>query len=1542
MAQGERKLNVRYTFDFSTIQNDADKVKRILAGTYDGLRDDKGVFEAIKGKMEKLRASFSSSGDKMKRPFEEMDKAAKATSVTLDRLTQDNDRAIAKLMDLSAAIKSNINAKGGTTDAKTQENLQQIEKEINARNKLRNQLNQQGAELEALTAKIQQHTPAEKSLTQQLSETRQRMQDLAAAGKANSQEYDELKSKAQTLSNAMKQVASDSAVQQQVRFRTALMNTKQQMMELEQAGKRDTEQYRLLRAEAERLQRTMYETNTQMRILATPNTKMSATINLMTGMSGALSATTGAIALFGEENEKAVKIQAKLNSIMAITMGLQSINQTLNKNSAFQVGIVGQMTEWWARCKAKAAAATTADTAAITANTAATTAATAATSAGAAVTEAATAANTAHAFSWKAVGIAIKSVPIWGWIIAGLTALVGIIVAVTGGLNKLTEGQKAMREAMKKAYPEIQKERSELDALYRTATIATKPINERRIAIQKLQAQYPEYFQNLKQEAILAGEAAEAYDRLKKAIEQKAIAKSMEAIKEKAYEEISKWISSNFTQKQWIEDNRAKAEELQKKYTPAQVQSLVNHSVTMTQGNFMYQPTQEEEEANFLYKWQHSLKDYEERYKKENKKSLEKIESAQKFIDDAAEALPKTIEEQRNAWGGDSTQGYKADPQYYKRMMEQALKDADDYVPRDLGGGVKETPGDISRRQMQARKEYYKYKNLYDQARFDPKDRSSQIGASDLADQKLNDLQSQQELERMKLRIQMRREYEEQEVAIMAEGAEKRRRQRELEEQSEMDALQDRMNQEIQAEVARQQALWNAQEDARAKEASAGGRTYQKRAWDGGELRSHIWGIGYDIDRETTNTGMADMGEIDAITQRYAGLQELLLKLQAKRAAEQEKADKSAMDEYVMEYGAMAEKIEAIDRQYREKISKAENDGSRMQLQQEWRKAIEDAEFEEWMQGRGSLAFGEADALTQETIGQLIEEMERYREKIIETLDPEKIERFNTALGNLRRAKIEGSGALSALTPEYMRERKAAQEELNDAQETSNRLAETQAKKQEAVRKKIAEIQAAVKQLTGLELTEAEVLDGATVEGAIDAIAGSGAEEEAEGLRVLNEELGTARTELDGAREAADKARSALERLAEAFKAKFESWADPLEKALGVFEEIGEALAGVNQVFEDIRNTASALGADTGIGSGWDTAGNILSGLTGITSGISDALKSALTLNIGGVLSGVTSALTSPINAVVAIHDNKRERAIQRIQDEVEELERINKRLDRALEGQYSQEAASTYEEKIANAEEQIALIEEQIRQEEDKKNTDDDRIQEWRDQIEELENDIEDYKDAALDAIIGEDVATSIENFAEAMADAWGSTREQAKSAKDYVKSMLKQMVVEAMKTDLTAPIERLREMMQSAISDGKVTEAESQAMQDYAEAIAEMITGQYAWADDILKDETSSQSGTTRGGYATASQESVEELSGRMAAVHTSVEGIRIAQAAMAIDVTAVRSGIELSAAMASETRGLTMAAVGHLETIAKNTNRLHEISEWIEKIEQHTRGL
>lgn len=805
--------------------------------------------------------------------------------------------------------------------------------------------------------------------------------------------------------------------------------------------------------------------------------------------------------------------------------------------------------------------------------------------------------------------------------------------------------------------------------------------------------------------------------------------------------------------------------------------------------------------------------------------------------------------------------------------------------------------------------------------------------------QKETDLDIQQLRERRDAILKHETELEQARIDILDDGIEKRRRQRELDAAKELADLQARMQQEIDAEVARQKAVFDAQEEANA----AGKKNYAKRTFNPGQTLDLQLLPGQAIGKDA-DTGNVKTAEINAIAARYGVLYHLLTAKHAKSLDDQQKADQLAMNEYLQQYGTYEEKKLAIAAIYAAKRAKATTDAEQMQLAQEENKALNDVEFDDFMTNRAALAFGEIDNLSRSTIARLITEMEQYRDKITLTFDPDKIEKFNRALSDLKRAQAMSEGGLFSqqFTPAFFKERKAAIAEINAAEQTHNDLRTAKAQKEEEVEKKIEEIIAKVKELTGQDLTPDQVKDGSTVSNIIGQLEANGNQQGGTDLSNLMSGLNGARAKLGQVTTASNKAGASLGQLKEAFSAKFTGKGGGLAMADSIVHGINDIVQGANETVKELASTADALGADTSVGSGWDKAQIFMQGFADASAGATEAFDSLKSGDIMGVVSGVTKSFTSWIKAFAAIHDASRERTIQRLQDEIDELERMNRRIEHNLEKQYSKQASRSYEDEIANLEKQRRLIQQQIAAEEDKKNTDDDRIQEWKDQYEELGWKIEEYKDKALDAILGEDISTSIDNFTDKLAESWGRFGDRARATKDFVKSILRQMVIEAMKTDLKKPIEELRKRMADALDDDVITEQEQAELEAFAQQLADETERKYKWADRIMNDGVSDSGSGTTGTFATASQDSITELSGRAAAIHTSGEMRRQLLLNIGVDVAELKAQAAASAANSAEMRELQLIAVGHLETIARNTNELYEMNERLDKIERNTRGL
>lgn len=154
---------------------------------------------------------------------------------------------------------------------------------------------------------------------------------------------DALRKEEQTLEENRAKVEQNTKAKGMLR--TQVMNLKNSLAEMEQAGKRNTDEYRAMQAELGRLADAMADANTQAKIMSDDYKSMNTVLEVMGGITGAFSAAQGAVGLFAGENENLQKIMVKVQSLMAITIGLQQVSKTLNKDSYTQLVLVRKAKE---------------------------------------------------------------------------------------------------------------------------------------------------------------------------------------------------------------------------------------------------------------------------------------------------------------------------------------------------------------------------------------------------------------------------------------------------------------------------------------------------------------------------------------------------------------------------------------------------------------------------------------------------------------------------------------------------------------------------------------------------------------------------------------------------------------------------------------------------------------------------------------------------------------------------------------------------------------------------------------------------------------------------------------------------------------------------------------------------------------------------------------------------------------------------------------------------------------------------------------------
>lgn len=119
-------------------------------------------------------------------------------------------------------------------------------------------------------------------------------------------------------------------------------------------------------------------------------------------------------------------------------------------------------------------------------------------------------------FSWQtALVIGITILSSYG---GEITKWVGSLFDARKEIDYLKQLQEDLNKSQKEGVKNAQDEAVKLDILYRAAVNLNKPMGERKKAVEELKKQYPSYFKNISDENILAGKAADSYQRLSNAI----------------------------------------------------------------------------------------------------------------------------------------------------------------------------------------------------------------------------------------------------------------------------------------------------------------------------------------------------------------------------------------------------------------------------------------------------------------------------------------------------------------------------------------------------------------------------------------------------------------------------------------------------------------------------------------------------------------------------------------------------------------------------------------------------------------------------------------------------------------------------------------------------------------------------------------------------------------------------------------------------------------------------------------------------------------
>lgn len=1152
-----------------------------------------------------------------------------------------------------------------------------------------------------------------------------------------------------------------------------------------------TGRYRELAEELGRLQDIQGDVAQQAKILSNDENQFEGVMSGLSGLSGAFSATQGAMALFGSENEDLQKVMTKLQAVMAITMGLQQMQQMLNKDSAFRLVTLNSLRKIWnklmgdsnavtavnnattetnvaateaqATATATETAAETANTAAQTANNTATTAGTSATVGNTTATQGATAAQNAHTGAMVAGTAATKGMALATKILklalisTGIGALVVLVGELVSWITELMEKEseatkhtKELNEVNEEAAKTYIEEKVAIDDNIKMCQTFKGTKEQERKKVEELNSKYGEalgYYDSLEQWEKVLIERGPAYAKLLmlKAERQGILNKYVEsycellAVQHKA---------ENGDYDAWY---RTKAGDLANRQKEIDKQKKITNQ------------------------WEAELKKQDaiiDEYTKANNFDVVHIDPKNKTIN-----------------GGGKGGGSSFDPKQAAREQREALKQWQEAV----SAYVKQANETVT------------------QANLDS----------------------------------------------MEEGLAKELQQIKNSTEQKTEAWKQALMQLAEQRKAYEQAIYLSQ------------KGHTEEGWlasDRGKMSVSDYAEEYLKDPKNAELAKQYYDQLNAIVNRGQNqLNATILKYR---------------NQWIKDYGTFNQQDELLTSEWTARLNRIAAEApevlgnaiSAMEAE------VNGVKFEQMKQEfNWESVFENYETISSATLSRLIPQLEKYRSQVEKTYDPKIIKEYNDAILKLKSAqRLNDSNFWSGFVPDALREHKELQEQINDATEQYNRLLDLQHDKEDEITTQISDIQKMLKELTGKDFSMEDISDPDKLKEIIDTLNQTNPDGAAN-IQSMATNLQGMQNDLGGITQAAGEAGSAIAGMAGGMGG---GAMQAINMVGAIVHAINNSVQSAKALVDDLANTADALGADTEVGSGWDTAKTFMDGFSEASEGATQAFESFKSGNPIGVIQGVVKSFTAWIRCFAAIKDAKHERTIRKIQEQIEKLEDSYKRLDRAIDKAFSKDASKLLNQQAEMIEQQRQLIKMQIEEEKAKKKTDWNKIKDWETQLKDLEEDYEDAKEKAVDAIFGEDIKSAIENFADAYAEAWANNEDRAKSAKEVVRQMMQNMVKESIKAAIqsSGAMERIRKQLQQFYADNVLSDWEQDYIMNMAESLQEELDRQFGWAEKLLQND-SEREGTQKG-IATASQDSVDENNARLATIqghtYTLVQGV------------------------------------------------------------------
>lgn len=364
----------------------------------------------------------------------------------------------------------------------------------------------------------------------------------------------------------------------------------------------------------------------------------------------------------------------------------------------------------------------------------------------------------------------------------------------------------------------------------------------------------------------------------------------------------------------------------------------------------------------------------------------------------------------------------------------------------DAKSGLKSVGIDIEAQQRKAQQRKTKAANDAKQAANEAAQRYEQIRSTQ---ERIDQLMLQGEQERKQKLLDMQNATEQVVINTLEDAGERERRQRELNEKLQLEAIEKQKQDFIAATIQAQKEIFEAQEDLK----KANNKNYRKQTFD-------------------SNGIVVDTSAYDR----------LLSLTKQSQSMSKMKEEREAMNEYLREYGTFQQKRAAITEQYEQKISEATTEGAKMSLRKQLHDALNDLNLEELKdQLDWGLVFGDISKITKRELQKVKKQLIEFKKSdAYKKQTPEQIKIVEDALNQINDNLAERGGLFNGLIESLdnykttVEELKIAQEEyknaVTDSEKEEKRKAVQQAKqnKQDAQATRDKAIDSTIKKMEGL------------------------------------------------------------------------------------------------------------------------------------------------------------------------------------------------------------------------------------------------------------------------------------------------------------------------------------------------------------------------------------------------------------------------------------------------------------------------------------------